>query len=504
MLPYVTESSLELAPQLHVSTSFNGSKHIPWRDRCFLTAGSSRVPATTRPTQEISSASGDFECPEGFAPHTGTETEHRCVFPCTCFLYTREQLDSQFSAYVATGLIGMVANLSLIAWYSSSFLFEWNQKRRGKKKKGWSTLPTFVFNCAVLGFLFGLIDTIPAALLKFDLPCSGGCIDEFCYGNGLACKVAQPSEYLLLLVFCILLGTLVELYMNVILNSPPPRMSQVKRCYSMGVFVMMLVVVFACMFADSGALATESDEYRQHVVARDVFSCSPRHSSLIQELVFLTLPFMFVCLALVGVTIGMIVNIWKAVMRVRDKSQISRSVKKFGKLAGKLMALVVVVFILWVVRASIAAAQEPIIANFNVDARKWADCLQIKSMTETASQVVSCVRKRFYLPPRLQLHPHLFPSQIYVFDPQLNMEVDDCDAVPNPGTSMWTARVLSIIVKNMQSYIVTVVWGVAEVLSVLKYKGDKYTIHGSKKGTSIKDESLISIASVAPSPGVDN
>jgi hypothetical protein len=89
-------------------------------------------------------------------------------------------------------------------------------------------------------------------------------------------------------------------------------------------------------------------------------------------------------------------------------------------------------------------------------------------------------------------------------DPQINGEVKDCDAVPNAGTSMWTARVLSIIVKNMQSYIVAVVWGVAEVLSVLKYKVDKYTIHGSKKGTSIKGESLISIASVAPSPGVDN
>ncbi len=68
--------------------------------------------------------------------------------------------------------------------------------------------------------------------------------------------------------------------------------------------------------------------------------------------------------------------------------------QKFGKLAGKLMALAVVVFILWVVRASIAAAQGPIIANFNVDARKWADCVKAKSMSETfVLQVVSCVSK---------------------------------------------------------------------------------------------------------------
>jgi hypothetical protein len=182
-------------------------------------------------------------CPEGFAPYTGPDTEDLCVFPCVSFLYTRAQIDSQFSAYIATGLIGMVANFSLIAWDATSRIFEWVQKRRGKSQNGWSTLPTFVVACAVLGFLFGVIDTIPAAILKFDLPCSEDCIDEFCHGSGLACKVAQPSEYLLLLVFCILLDVLMELYMKAVMNSPAPRVRHVKRCYKMAVFAMMLVVV---------------------------------------------------------------------------------------------------------------------------------------------------------------------------------------------------------------------------------------------------------------------
>jgi hypothetical protein len=124
---------------------------------------------------------------------------------------------------------------------------------------------------------------------------------------------------------------------------------------------------------------------------------------------------MFVCLALVGITIGMTVNIWKAMMRVRDDSHISR-VNKFGKVAGKLMALSVVVFVLWAVRASIVAAQGPIIANFNVDARKWANCMKQRAAFETAvSQVVSCVPKRCYLAPHLQLHTYLFPSQNMFF-----------------------------------------------------------------------------------------
>ncbi len=71
--------------------------------------------------------------------------------------------------------------------------------------------------------------------------------------------------------------------------------------------------------------------------------------------------------------------------------------------------------------------------------------------------------------------------------------------IPDAGTSMWTARVLSIIVKNMQSYIVAVVWGVAEVLLSLRKctcTGDKYRTR--KKGAPIKGESsLISSASAA-------
>jgi hypothetical protein len=68
---------------------------------------------------------------------------------------------------------------------------------------------------------------------------------------------------------------------------------------------------------------------------------------------------------------------------------------------------------------------------------------------------------------------------------------------------MWTARVLSIIVKNMQSYIVAVVWGVAEVLlSLRKCKGNKNSTH-KKVAPSYKGESsLISSASVVP--GVEN
>jgi hypothetical protein len=84
--------------------------------------------------------------------------------------------------------------------------------------------------------------------------------------------------------------------------------------------------------------------------------------------------------------------------------------------------------------------------------------------------------------------PSLSITNMFFFVPQ-GGEVEDCDEVADAGTSMWTARVLSIIVKNIQSYIVTVVWGVAEVLSLLK-KENKYSTY-NKKGASIEGESSL-------------
>ncbi len=85
--------------------------------------------------------------------------------------------------------------------------------------------------------------------------------------------------------------------------------------------------------------------------------------------------------------------------------------------------------------------------------------------------------------------PPPFPfTNMFFFDPQNGDDVEDCGSVPDRGTSMWTARVLNIIVKNIQSYIVAVVWGVAEVLSLCKGKGDKSSTY---RGAPIKGESSL-------------
>jgi hypothetical protein len=66
---------------------------------------------------------------------------------------------------------------------------------------------------------------------------------------------------------------------------------------------------------------------------------------------------------------------------------------------------------------------------------------------------------------------------------------------------MWNSRVLSIIVKNMQSYIVAIVWGAAEVLAIFATKGGKGRKGTSAKATGASSKKIYGNNSVEPSSG---
>jgi hypothetical protein len=239
----------------------------------------------------------DVTCPSGFTAYEGDESSDICVFPCLSFLFTSEQIDTTFAVYVATGFLGLCTNLFLVVTYAMS-----------RKKKG-QGLPPFVVMCASCGLLFNLIDTVPTALFKLDLPCNDNCRDEFCHGDGAICKLGQPSEYLLLAVFCILLDTLLQLYTKTTLSWAPHKCRQLSKVYTAASATLVTVCVILCLLADTDLLNSGSTEYRQLIVARDAFNCGPRFSSSTQEFVLLTLPFMAVCLTLVVVTVSMILNV---------------------------------------------------------------------------------------------------------------------------------------------------------------------------------------------------
>ncbi len=80
--------------------------------------------------------------------------------------------------------------------------------------------------------------------------------------------------------------------------------------------------------------------------------------------------------------------------------------------------------------------------------------------------------------------------------------MEECNAIPDAGTSMWISRVLSIVVKNMQSYIVAIVWGTAEVMAIFAMQGGKWKKGTSSKATAASSKKNYGKSSVVPSLGV--
>jgi hypothetical protein len=66
---------------------------------------------------------------------------------------------------------------------------------------------------------------------------------------------------------------------------------------------------------------------------------------------------------------GMILNILRMVKK-NPGSSVSTTVNKFGKIAGKLMLLALLISMLWVVRITVATSQKGIVKIFNEDSQR--------------------------------------------------------------------------------------------------------------------------------------
>jgi hypothetical protein len=67
----------------------------------------------------------------------------------------------------------------------------------------------------------------------------------------------------------------------------------------------------------------------------------------------------------------MILNVFNVMRKSAGKTSVSGTINKFGKIAGKLMLLALIVSILWFTRVVVAALQNPIVETFNMDAETF-------------------------------------------------------------------------------------------------------------------------------------
>jgi hypothetical protein len=131
----------------------------------------------------------------------------------------------------------------------------------------------------------------------------------------------------------------------------------------------------------------------------------------------------------------MIFNVLSLV-RKNPGSSVSGTINKFGKIAGKLMLLALLVSILWFIRVVVAGLQQPIVETFNADSKRWADCTTSAASTATWSS--------------------------------LGGDVNECNSIPNAGDDMFMTVSLMAVVKNMQACIVGLVWGSSGAVAVSK------------------------------------
>jgi hypothetical protein len=171
----------------------------------------------------------EAKCPDPFLPPVDESHDKPCVNPCPSPVYTTDEYSAMWLIYSIVSIVGLLLNLFMAAtWYISG-------------RRHFKAIPFQLKNCVFLGILYGLVDTLPVVLLKFDLPCS--CDTDECVGDSLGCFVNRSSTYLLMAISINLCSLTHNLFSA--LSSSSRRHSQFSKAVPILVlfFPMLLMVV---------------------------------------------------------------------------------------------------------------------------------------------------------------------------------------------------------------------------------------------------------------------
>jgi hypothetical protein len=120
-----------------------------------------------------------------------------CVFPCPSFMYTDDEIRTQYAAYIASGLLSFPLNVFLLAT-----LVKMGKKDRAKVQSG-------IKHAAAMGALYAFWDIFLVTALYTDMACGCGTGNnadlelgtEICQGESIACQFSKVSIFLLLSIF---------------------------------------------------------------------------------------------------------------------------------------------------------------------------------------------------------------------------------------------------------------------------------------------------------------
>lgn len=95
-------------------------------------------------------------CSPPFVNSILPETNRACVHACPVSQFSEEEYTTMWAVFSGIGMCSLALNLFMVGTW---------------KLAGWRQTPFQLKSCVYFGLLYGIVETIPTLILKFDLPC---------------------------------------------------------------------------------------------------------------------------------------------------------------------------------------------------------------------------------------------------------------------------------------------------------------------------------------------
>jgi hypothetical protein len=203
-------------------------------------------------------------CPSPFLPRT-QEDSGICVQPCPVAAYNDAEYSQMWTWRSIVSVLGLVLNVWMVlTWVLAG-------------RKAFAETRLQLKMCVFCGILYGLVDTIPVLLLKYDLPCA--CETAECTGTSVLCVINRSSIYLLLAIMVNLTSLVCDLYTN--MSTPTAKQKARQRVLAKCGVAFPFLLLFVAYFLDGQDQSDSANAVLN--IARHAINCEMRFPSMAVE-----------------------------------------------------------------------------------------------------------------------------------------------------------------------------------------------------------------------------
>jgi len=307
-------------------------------------------------------------CPEPYVPHPNPGPQDiPCVLRCILPLYDMEEIRKVFWTSVVPALLGSAL--------CCSQLVRVFYKRQTEKRKRRESL--FVVIYCTLGLLYGLLHTIPVAVLFTDLPCSLDTIVD--KGTGALCTLNRMSSALLISMYYWMAAHVVSMYLKIVRAERYAQFSRkctleiVAIVVCVGVPLLSAILIFALDVGYDPAAPLFSTH-----VARDNFTCSPRFRTLAIEIATVHIHFIICSVVIVGGLVRVARYIAIIVLKRDPHSSHTTIARNIWRAGPRVFLLAFQMLVLLAIHTALAIELVPQWKAFGDASEEWIMCKRLE------------------------------------------------------------------------------------------------------------------------------